>query len=312
MMIESIKQGFSITHKNWQVILLRVAAGAINVIGFFFLVGTPVIIAIISFGIDVAQVRDMFPGILENPMDILTRYIGLAVLVAVAFLIYLTVASIIIIYAYGGTIGVLRNAVLDEQFKFSYSGFFREAGRFFFPLVWLSSLAMLLILAAVIAFAILAGVVFAVTQVSAGSGSSLIVFFSTFFSLLLVFLALTLGLGSLIYIVYASIAMVADGRGVMDSFRSAWVFVMGRPMAFVFYILLIIGILAVNILLVMIGFAFQMTPIIGPFAGIPYKVAYCAVQVYLGVVMWGALVAYYMRGTKRSASEVIQTPARDI
>ncbi len=297
MIIECIKEGFHITHRNWQVILLKIAVTIISLVGVFFFIGIPIAVAIIFMSVDIANIKDILPGIMsENPLEFLSKYLGLVILMLISLTLYLTIVSVLMLYVFGGMLGVLRNAALNIQYKFSLSSFFKEAKKFFFPLLWLFSIALLVITVVVIVFGILVGVVISAIYAFKESGTTLSVFVTSFFSLLIIFLSIIVGLASVIFTVYAAIALVVEKNGVADSFKNAWNFVKNKPMAFLFYIILVIGIIAVNITLKILGGSFSMIPVVGLLISIPFQLIYYVVQSYLGVVMWSSLLVFYIKG----------------
>ncbi len=303
MIIDSIKEGILLTNRNWQVILLRIAVTIINITGLIILVGIPVFIAAASLGVDMAQAENVILEFAESPVDIVSHYSGMILFVLFCFLLYITAASVLIIYAFGGMLGVLKNAALSRQYKFSFSSFLNEARKYFMPFCWLLTLASLIILAVMIVFGILIALVVTIGQGLGGSGSSFLVFLSSFITLLIIFLTVLSVIGSVIYTSYACISLTVDNEGVMASFRKAWEFIMGRPVSFLFYIILIVCIFVINIVLMVFGFAFQTIPVVGVVFYMPYQLIYYAVQCYLAIVMWASLVAFYRRGTGRNIQE---------
>jgi hypothetical protein len=293
MIIKSIKEGFRLTHKNWQVILLNIGVGIINLINFFIIVGIPVVIGIFFLGIDIAQAKDMLPGILENPAEIFSKYLGIAMLIFGAFLIYLAVASVLILYIFSGTLGVLRNAALNGQYNFSLSSFFSEAKKVFFPMLKLFSIALLVIILLMIVFGVSAGILISMISAYGKMVTTVSVFVTYFFILF----GITVVLISIIFTAYAAIVLVVEKNRVMDSFRNTWNFIKNKPMAFVFYIILVFGIIAANLLLIALGASFSAAPIIGYAFLIPHRLISYVVQSYFGVVMWGSLIAYYIKAT---------------
>lgn len=292
MIIESIKEGFRITHKNWQIILLKIAVGIINLVGFFLFVGIPIAIGIFSLGMDVAQAKDILPGILNNPAEILSKYLRLAILIFITSIIYLTAASVLILYVFGGTLGVLRNAAINEQYRFGFSSFFGEAKKVFFPLLWLFSIALLVIIGILTVFGVLAGILISMIRVYSDTVTAYSIFATYFFGLL----GITFVLAGIIFTAYAAIVLVVENSKVMASFKNTWNFMKNKPMAFVFYIILFIGIIAANFVLIALGVSFSTAPVVSYLFIIPYRLISYVVQSYLGVVMWGALLVFYIKG----------------
>ncbi len=297
MIIECIKEGFCITNKNWQVVLLQIAVLVINFIGFFLFIGIPIVLAIASLGIDIAHTKDILPDLFENPAEFFSKYLGLAILIITAFTVYLIIASILILYAFSGMLGVLRNSALNEEYKFTFHSFFEEAKRFFFPLMWLFSLAILAVIGVFIVFGILAGILISYSETSAP--------FSLFITYFLGLLGLAIGFAGVIYSAYAAVALVVEKGKVMGAFKTALDFVRHRPLAFLFYIILVVGIIFVNIILITLGISFSAVPIIGILATILFQVLINVVQSYLVVVMWASLLIFYIKGTHQPAQPTV-------
>lgn len=309
MIIESIKEGFSITHRSWQVILVKLITAIINIICFFFFIGIPIAVAIIYMSIDISNIKDMIPNLLSlDPFELISRYLGLLVIFFVALTIYLTLVSVLLLYVYGGMMGVLKNAALNIKYRFSMSSFFHEARKLFFPLLMLFSLAFLLITGVLVVLGILVAIAFFTFNAFGDSETAFSTFVFSFFTLTAIFLSFIIGIASVIYTIYAAIVLVVENRGVSDAFKTAWNYLANNPMAFVFYIILILAIIAVNIIFFILGASFSLVPFYGDVMRIPYQLAVYALQIYLSIAMWSSLIMYYIKGTGHS----VYTAAYDI
>ena len=68
---DAVKSGFSLINRNWQLIAVQVGMMIVNCIGFFVIVGIPLGIAFIVFGLDLtglAEMRDIM-GLLRHPTE---------------------------------------------------------------------------------------------------------------------------------------------------------------------------------------------------------------------------------------------------
>ncbi len=121
--IEAIKDGFRLINRNWQLVLIQVGMVFISSIGFFIIVGIPLAIAFIIFGIDLTgltNIRDIF-RMLRGPSEILSKYLGLLLLILASFILYILVATVFGIYIFGGSIGVIGRSIKEKGLKFSIS-----------------------------------------------------------------------------------------------------------------------------------------------------------------------------------------------
>ena len=287
MIIECIKEGFRITNKNWQVVLLQVIVLVINFVGFFLFIGIPIVLAIASLGMDIAYTKDILSGLFENPAELFSKYLGLAILIFTSFTFYLILASVLILYAFAGMLGVLSKAALNKEYKFSFHSFFEEAKRFFSPLLWLFSFAILIVIVIFIVFGVLAGILI--------SFSETLPPVSLFITYFLGLLGIAIGFASAILSAYAAIVLVVEKGKVISAFKNALNFIKHKPFAFLFYIILIVGIIAVNIVLITLGISFSAVPVIGILAAVLFQIMINIVQSYLIVVMWGSLVVFYIK-----------------
>src|SRR5512135_1801055 len=100
-----------------------------NCIAFFVMVGIPLGIAFIIFGLDLTgltQIKD-FIGVFKNPAELLSRYFGLVMIVVSSFLFYILMVTTLGLYVFGGSIGIIGRSILDPSFKFGMRAFFAEA-----------------------------------------------------------------------------------------------------------------------------------------------------------------------------------------
>src|SRR4030066_1786878 len=110
MITECFKEGFYLANKNYQLVFLRIIVIIINFLSLLFSLGMPIIAAVAYMGFDLSHAVDLLPNLMENPFNFLSKYLGLIFLIGISFIFYLMLASTIILYSLGGTLGVLRNA----------------------------------------------------------------------------------------------------------------------------------------------------------------------------------------------------------
>lgn len=294
MIAECIKEAFHITNKNWQVVLLQIIVLLINFIGFFLFIGVPLAITIVSLGIDIAHTKDLLQGIFEDPSQFFSKYLGLTILIFVTVILYLISASFLVIYSFGGMLGTLRNAVMNKQFKFNFSTFFSEAKRLFISFLLLLLLTILIVIGILIATGFFAGTIVSIIDTYAGRSATPLSIFTTYFVGLI---GIILCFFIIIFSSYTAIALAVEkGKKVLSSFRNTINFIKAKPTAFLFYIIIVVGIILINFILITIGAIFSMLPKIGFLISIPYQIFYyCIVQSYLTVLMWGSLLVFYIK-----------------
>ena len=111
--VEAIKEGFRLVNRNWQLVLIQIGMVFISAIGAFIIVGLPLAIAFIIFGIDLTgltDVRDLM-ATLRGPSEILSRYLGLVLIILTSILLYVLLVALLGIYIFGGSIGIIGRSL---------------------------------------------------------------------------------------------------------------------------------------------------------------------------------------------------------
>jgi len=286
MFTECIKEGFRLTHRNWQLIIVRLVVSVINLISLAFFLGIPVFVAFLYLGFDLAQAKDVLPYIMGNPLEYTSRYLGLIFLIIVAIIMYLMFSSLLMLYVLSGTLGVLKSSVVDEEYRFRLTLFFREAGKNFASLFWLISTLVAVFISIMILFAVIGGAGGTVIKSLGDTGTSLQVFLKYFFTSAYFIFGIIFLFATLVFTAYSIMISVVEGSGTMESIKRACYFLIGRPGAFVFYMILLAALIVTNLIFV----PFSIIPFVAPLLN-------TVLQKYLAVVVWSSLLVYYMKNT---------------
>jgi hypothetical protein len=306
---EVIREGFRVIHRTWQLLLVQLGMVILSGIGFFVFVGIPLAIAFVIFSIDltgIAQIEDIF-RLFKGSSDILSRYFGLVLIVVGGLLMYIILAATFSIYVFAGSVGVIGKALQDKTLKFSMPLFLSEAKRLFLPMLGFTSIVGTIFVAVAFMLGIMGGGVMALVTFVKSQDSTLALFLSLFFSLLLIIIALIVLLGILSITMYGIAALVMKGLGPMKSLREAAHYVVRHPNAFWLYALLFGGYIFVSFLLVLLGYPFNLIPVIGTILSFPYQIISSGFQTYIGLSIIAALFAYYY-STEILSETLVETP----
>jgi len=293
--IEAMNDGFRVINRNWQLVLIQVTMVFVSSIGFFIIVGLPLAVAFIIFGIDLtgfADVRDIF-NVLQGPSDIISKYLGLILIILSSVILYILVVAMLGIYLFGGSIGVIGRSIGDKTLKFTVRMFLDESKRLFLRLLGFTSVIGLILIVAAFFLGLLGGGIAAIVSYAQSQDSTLALFFSTFFSLILVIVAFMLILGILSITLYGFAALFFKGTGAFRSIKEAAKFLMKYPNGFWLYTVLFIGYLLASFLLILLGYPFTLIPVIGTILSFPYQFILYAFQTYLGLVIIATILSYY-------------------
>lgn len=288
MFIECIKEGFNLTHRNWQLILVRLVLSIVNLLSLVLFLGMPVFAAIVYMGFELTNAKDILPYLLNNPIEYVSRYIGLLLLIFAGFVVCLMFSSLLLLYVLSGTLGVLRSSAVDAVSGFSFSLFFKEAGKNFAGLFWLILILMTGFVALMIFFAVIAGIGWIVIK-SVGDAGYVQVFLKSFISMSYFVFSLIFFFAAVVFAAYSITVLMIEGTGVMKSIKSTYCFLIDNPVAFVFCLILLAGFVASNFIFISFSMMFFIVPLINS-----------VLQSYLSIVLWSSLFVYYMknRGNK--------------
>lgn len=292
---EAIKGGFRVVNRNWQLVLIQLSVVFISSIGFFIVVGIPLAIAFIIFGVDLTSMADFrdILTLLKGPSDILSKYFGLFLVVLACLLLYLILIAFLGIYAFGGSIGIIGRSLRNSSVNFHIRAFFEEAKRLFLRLLAFTSVIGIVFILAAFVLGLLGGGIAALVSYAQAQDSTLALFFGIFFSLLMVIMAAILILGILSITLYGIASLSFKETGPVKSIQQAWQFLVRHPGAFWLYTILFTGYLLASFLLVLFSYPFTFIPIIGTILSFPYQLISYAFETYLGLIIIAAMLNYY-------------------
>jgi hypothetical protein len=296
---ETIKGGFRLVNRNWQLVAVQAVAKVISCVGFFLLIGIPLMVAFIKFGVDligVAETRNVL-GMLYNLRDLLSRYFGLVLAVVAGGLLYLLLMTMIWLYTLAGSVGVIGSDIREPSSRFSMHGFFEGARKFFFPLSWYFLVVGLVFVAIFFVLGLFGGGVAALISAARAQDSTLALFLGMFFYLVLMLLGAVLFLGALAATAYGIAVLFFRRTGAIRSFTSGLNFIWTRPDAFWLYVLLLAGYVILSFIVILLISPFYMVPVIGSIFFFPLQIfAVYIVQRYMSLIMTAAVFIYYHDG----------------
>jgi len=292
---EALKSGFRLVNSRWQLVAVQAGMMLFNCVSFFVMVGIPLGVAFIIFGLDLTGLTELkdLVSVFKNPAELLSKYFGLVLVVITSFLFYIILVTTLGLFVFGGSVGVIGRSILEPSFKFSMRAFFSEARKLFFPMMWYSLVAGLAFILIAFVLGLFGGGIAAVVSVARSQDSTLAIFLGIFFSLILILIGVSLVLGALAVTVYGIAALFFRGGGSMRSFSGGFRFVWDHHNAFWLYALLLMGYVIVSFIVMLIVYPFNLIPIIGTIISIPFQIVSYVIQGYLGLVIVAVVFNYY-------------------
>jgi len=294
MIFSSIREGFILANRNLHLVAVKVVIALIGLLSLLFFIGVPVIVGILYLGFDLGRLQDMGPLVMVDPLNFIRNYAGLLALFGASLLIYLTFVSTIWLYAVSGILGVLSQSAIYPGRKFGLSDFFRAASANFGRLLRVLSLVLLLV---IFALSIAAAISVASVVLSHGNGGSsvLVLFLRTFVSVLALVLAVVTAMAGFVVTVFSMVIAVVEQSSASASIKRTFTFIMQRPSAIIFPVLLWIVLLFLYGAFYMLQSTLHFIPVIGTILNIGAYFINLAFQSYISVAIWGILLAFYIQ-----------------
>jgi hypothetical protein len=299
--IDSIKAGIRLINRNWQLVLIQVGAMFVSIVGFFIFIGIPLAVAFIIFGIDLtglSQPDEIF-RLFKSPSDIISRYLGLAILLFTFLLAYILSVFILGVFVFGGSIGTMAKYIKDSE-SFNFKTFWQEGKRLFFPLVGFTAIIGLGFLILAFILGLLGGSISAIVSLAKEQEATLALFLGIFFSLLLFVIGLSLIMIILSITIYGAAIIALNGEGPFSAIKKATLYLYRRPQGLYLYCLIFLGFVIINFLIIAIGIPMGLVPLIGPLLSFVYQISVYFLQSYLGLIMIAAIIIYYHSTSGRS------------
>jgi hypothetical protein len=292
---ETIKNSFNLINRNWQLVAVQFGMMVINFLGFFIMIGIPLGIAFIIFGLDLtglAETRDI-AGLFKDPANLVSKYLGLIMIVLASFLFYMVFATTLYLYVVGGSIGIIGRSIIEPPFRFGMKEFFAEAKKIFFPLMWFSLFMGLIFIGISFVLGLLVGGIAAIVTFAKSQDSTLALFLGIFFTLMLALIGLIIIFITLAVTTYGMAALFFKREGAIKAFNSALSFLWNNQPSFWLYVLLFAGYIAASFLMMMVTFPFKLIPIIGTIISFPLQILSYIVQSYLGLIIFASVFLFY-------------------
>jgi len=308
---ELVKQGVKRANSNWPLLVIQFVAGVITVFGAFVLIGVPVIIGVIMVGFDVSQMTEVERVFSDMGFqDILSRYLGVIIILILGIFLYIVFAICLSAYVQAGTAASVGRSALKHAYEFKLSTFFKDAKRFFRPML-LYNILLFFIMCFLIAVAILALVAMAAAGVLAvgaeavgAGGGTVSVFLQWLITLSAVFFFVVMFAAFVGLSMQGMAPLVMRGQGPVKSLQTAMGFWDKDRKSLWVVAMVVGGIVLVELVATALGLAIQMIPLVGPLINIPYRFIANILGMYLWIAALSTVFYYYARrhARKKQAS----------
>ncbi|MDX9715447.1 MAG: hypothetical protein RBT37_08470 [Dissulfurispiraceae bacterium] len=290
-----LMEAFRIVNRNWQLVFVQLASLFISFISFFVIVGTPIAVAFIIFGLDLTDMlkqQDIAEAI-KGSAALFSKYFGIALVILLSLVFYLVFNIMLWIFTIGGTVGIIKDYVVGGIKQFSLKQFYWDGRKFFISMLIFTTVIGLIFTVIAFLLGLMGSSAYSISNSAADSGSKMLIFLSTFLYLLLISAGILLIVVSMALIVFGIANIVFNRMKAVETIKATTSYLYENPFAILFYGLLIFGYASVVFLAVLIGSSFTAIPFIGTIMTFPYQITLYMVQAYMNLVMFAAVFIYF-------------------
>ncbi|MCE5312076.1 MAG: hypothetical protein LLF86_02870 [Nitrospiraceae bacterium] len=290
-----LAESFSIVNRNWQLIFVQLASLFISFVSFFVIVGTPIFIAFVIFGLDLTDMlkeQDIIDA-LKGSTKLLGKYFGIALIVILSLVFYLVFNIMLWVFTIGGTVGIIKDYVVGGIKQFSIRQFYWDGRKLFMRLFAFTTLIGLIFVVVAFMLGLLGSSAYDVYNSAVENGSQIFRFLSVFLYLLLLSAGIFLIVVTLAFIVFGIAYIVFNRHKAIETIKATSDYLYNNPSAILFYGILILGYAAVIFLTVLVGSPLTLIPFIGTIIAFPYQVTLYLIQAYMNLVMFAAVFIYF-------------------
>lgn len=289
---EAIKNGIKAVNKNHQLLLIQTGALILAFFLFILIVGVPAIIIFTKAGFELPEegFRDFLKSILNQGFK---TYLSIFITIMLSLLIYILIASFIVIYSIAGSSGILMSYITGKG-GYSWGLFHTYGKRFFKRFLFLSLAGLVSLLLLSFIAGLLSGLTKAVPVSSLIDENFLKDFITNFFNLLSVFLSLGMVIFFMAIFTYAAGLLLlkepssrTSASAVLEVLKEAWVFIIKKPESLLFYGLLSLGAIMLTLFFGIIGTIFK-----GPGGFILYQLTLSVIQIYINLSVISCAFVY--------------------
>jgi hypothetical protein len=291
-----IKEAMVVTNKNWQLILMQFIFMILSFVSLLTIVGIPLAIAFVIFGIDLTEIlrqQDLI-SVFHIGADMLKNSLPIVLFVILGFVLYVASVIAMWIFAFAGTIGSLAKTIINGQ-KFSLRFFWTEAKRLFFPLFIFTNVIGFAFALLAMVMGILSEMARKVISIAETQEATLAVFLGIFFFLVLLSVGLFLLLMTLGMMFYGCGYMIFGRPRPFKAIRQIAQYLYKTTSAHILLGILVCFYLVVGSIVVTITSLLASIPAAGPVLVMPFQFISQAAHGYLGLVILSALFLHYYR-----------------
>jgi hypothetical protein len=291
-----IKEGMAVANRNWQLIVVQFMFMFLSFIGMLIIVGIPLAIAFIIFGVDLTEMlrQPGLFGFFRVAGEMLSKSPLIVLFVTLSFVLNFAFFVTMFIFFLSGTFGLIAKSVRTDQ-KFSLSIFWAEAKRLFFPVLLYSLITFLSLILYTMIMGILSEIVNQLVLFTETSWPEFGAFINIFFGLVLWVT------GLLIFLLMMGITFYGFGYLVFNrprpfrGIKQTVIYMYKNPSSLLLLFIMALLFMAVFFVISMVSIFSASIPFVGAILALPFNFISQAALWYVIIVIFASLFLYYYR-----------------
>lgn len=305
-----IREGISVVNKCWQLVLLHLLSATISFISFFLIVGIPISIAFVIFGLDLTDIlrsKDV-TDVLRSSMGLLKKYFAMAVVIITSLLVYFVLIFTLWLFTISGSVGTIAKIISGEVSKYTSKVFFAQGKKLFFPIFGFSSLIGIILIFLAFLLGILGGGISSIIEIAKRQEAVLALFLGIFFSAIIFITGLFLIFIILSLTVYGIANIVFNKISPLTAFKDTIKYICNKPSSIGFYSFLLAGSIMMIFIVLLLGSPVVLVPFFGPILSPFYQIASTLIQAYINLVVIASAFLFYYKTGYTPPSVIVENP----
>lgn len=304
---EALRQGFGVVNKHWQLVGTQLAAATVNVCAFFLIVALPVAVGVVALGGEIAAVKGL-PDIPQVFGRFVSKSVTLLGVVAALVLLFSIFFTVVTVFTFSASSGVIARGVSDSREKFALGRFFSEGKRLFSRMLRFACAAGMVFLPLLILIILIAFLLYVLAARIRLLDTTAGLFAGVFSLLLLLSLLLFLVTFSIALFFYGTAAAVFTGSKGLASLREGVRFLLTDPKAYWLYCILFCGSVLLSLLLAIPGVLLRLLQSSGLSFSVLYQFITLVIQTYFGFYVSSVLFTYYYHVRVFGGTHPVRSP----
>ncbi len=294
-----IKEGVSTVNHSWQLVIIHLLSAILSFISFFLIVGIPISIAFVMFGLDLTEIlrlKDLME-VIRSSVGLLKKYFAMAIVIITSLLFYFTLIFGIWLFTVAGSVGTIGKIIKNEAEKYTSKIFFGEGRKLFIPIFGFSALVGIILMVFAFFLGIVGGGISSIVEIAKSQEAVLALFLGIFFSAIIFITGIFLIVIILSLTVYGVAHIVFNKLSPLSAFKETFKYLYKHPSSLGFYSLILIASTMAIFIVFLLGTPIVLIPFIGPILAPLYQLVFTIIQAYINLVMIAsAFIFYYKTG----------------